>query len=405
MKRFSKSFTQQEPISEDGIRRAVAVMRSGRLHRYNVTEGEQSEAALLERDYAAYQGARYCVACASGGFALQVALRAAGVEPGDTVLANAYTLAPVPGAIHNVGGVPVLVDIDRDYHIDVADLDAKARQSGARFLLLSHMRGHISDMDVVTGICADHGIILIEDCAHTMGARWKGIRSGNFGRIACFSTQTYKHLNSGEGGLLTTDDAELAARAVIHSGSYMLYEWHGAAPEADVFRDIRLETPNYSGRMDNLRAAILRAQLAGLDENCRRWNDRYQVLEEGLRSIAGVVVPTRACHEDFVGSSIQFRLEGLGAAALPDFIDRAGARGVDVKWFGEAEPRGYTSRYDSWRYLGTQQPLPGTLEVLSTTCDMRVPLTFDTDDCRLIVEIIADIVGDLRAMGAATSPA
>ncbi len=397
MKAFSKPFTQQEPIPEDGIRRAVEVMRTGRLHRYNVVDGEESDAAQLERDFAAYQGARYCLACASGGYALHVALRSAGLTPGDKVLANAYTLAPVPGAIHNAGGVPVLVEIDSDYHIDIGDLGAKATQSGARFLLLSHMRGHIADMAAVTAICADHGITLIEDCAHTMGARWKGTRSGNFGRIACFSTQTYKHMNSGEGGLLTTDDAEIAARAVIHSGSYMLYGRHGAAPDEETFRRVRLETPNYSGRMDNLRAAVLRGQLTGLDENCRRWNERYNVLANGLRAIDGVVVPAREPHEDYVGSSIQFRLEAFGAVGIQAFIDHALERGIELKWFGEAEPKGFTSRYDSWRYLGEPQPLPQTLEVLANTCDMRVPLTFDLADCRLIVEILADVVNEMRA--------
>ena len=168
--RFEKSFTQQEPITEAAISRAVEIMRTGRLHRYNTAEGELSEAALLEQDFSDFQGARYCLACTSGGYALHVALRSAGLVPGDKVLANAYTLAPVPGAIHNAGGVPVFVEIDPDYHIDLADLDAKAAASGARFLLLSHMRGHIADMAAVVAICEKHGITLIEDCAHTMGA-------------------------------------------------------------------------------------------------------------------------------------------------------------------------------------------------------------------------------------------
>ena len=120
MKRFTKSFTQQEPIPEGGIARAVEILRSGRLHRYNVEPGETSEAAALEEDFAAYQGADYCLACASGGYAIHVALRAAGLRPGDRVLANAYTLAPVPGAIHNAGGKPVLIEIDESWHIDPA---------------------------------------------------------------------------------------------------------------------------------------------------------------------------------------------------------------------------------------------------------------------------------------------
>ena len=279
MKRFEKSFTQQEAIPPEGIEKIVDILRSGRLHRYNTGPGEASEAALLEAEYAAYQSARYCLAVTSGGQAIQIALRAAGVKPGDLVLANAYTLAPVPGAIHAVGAVPVFVEIGDDWRTNIDDLRKKARKSSAKFLMLSHMRGHIADMDAICEVCEAFGIAMIEDCAHTMGAAWKGRKSGNFGKMACFSTQTYKHLNSGEGGLLTTNNAEIAARAIILSGSYMLYERHGASPPPEVFTSIRLETPNCSARLDNLRAAILRAQLPLLDDNIRRWNERYHVLE------------------------------------------------------------------------------------------------------------------------------
>ena len=285
MSSFTKPFTQQEAIPQNGIDRAVEILQSGRLHRYNLVEGEASEASLLEQEYARYQGADYCLACTSGGYAIALALRVVGVKPGDQVLANAYTLAPVPGAIHNVGATPVLIEIDDNYHIDCDDLEAKAASSGAKVLLLSHMRGHIADMDRITSICDAHGITLVEDCAHTMGATWRGIKSGNFGKVAAFSTQTYKHMNSGEGGLLTTNDPELAARAVVSSGSYMLYGRHGAIPAEDVFQKVRLEQPNYSGRMDHLRAAILRAQLPLLDENIRRWNSLYNTLHARFSAI------------------------------------------------------------------------------------------------------------------------
>ena len=114
---FDKPFTQQEAIPDAGIERAIEIMKSGRLHRYNLAENEDSEASRLEMEYADWQGADYCLACTSGGYAIQLALRVCGVEPGDRVLANAYTLAPVPGAIHNVGALPVLVDIDEDREV------------------------------------------------------------------------------------------------------------------------------------------------------------------------------------------------------------------------------------------------------------------------------------------------
>ncbi|MFZ9135920.1 MAG: aminotransferase class I/II-fold pyridoxal phosphate-dependent enzyme [Candidatus Puniceispirillaceae bacterium] len=174
---FRKPFTQQEGIPEAGIKRAVEIMQTGRLHRYNLLPDEVGDVAALEMEYAKWQGAAYCVACTSGGYAIQLGLRICGVKPGDKVLANAYTLAPVPGAIHNVGAVPVLVDIDENYHIDCDDLAGKAEASGAKHLLLSYMRGHIPDMDRVLAVCAKHDISLIEDCAHTMGAKWRGIRA------------------------------------------------------------------------------------------------------------------------------------------------------------------------------------------------------------------------------------
>ncbi len=390
MKTFDKSFTQQEAIPSSGVEKAVDILKSGRLHRYNTGPGEISDTALLESEYAAYQGVDYCLAVTSGGQAIQIALRAAGIEPGDLILANAYTLAPVPGAIHAVGAVPVFVEIGDDWLTDIDDFRSKAEESGARFMMLSHMRGHIADMEEICKICDEFDIILIEDCAHTMGAEWRGRKSGNFGAVACFSTQTYKHMNSGEGGLLTTDDAEIAARAIMLSGSYMLYERHGTAPPIETFGSIRLETPNCSARLDNLRAAILRAQLPNLDNNIQCWNTRYRTIENGLRNAPGIRIVDRPQHEFYVGSSIQFHVDGFGVDKIPAFIDTCLARGVELKWFGPEDPVAFTSRYDSWRYLDNIPELPKTLNTLSTTCDMRVPLTFNESDCELIAEIIAD---------------
>ena len=388
--RFEKPFTQQEAIPSDGIDRAVEILQTGRLHRYNLVEGEESEASLLEREYADYQGAEFCLACTSGGYAIALGLRVVGVKPGDKVLANAYTLAPVPGAIHNVGATPVLIEIDDNYHIDCDDLEVKAEQSGARVLLLSHMRGHIADMDRIMAICDKYDIALVEDCAHTMGASWRGVKSGNFGKVAAFSTQTYKHMNSGEGGILTTNDPEIAARAVVSSGSYMLYGRHGAIPDEEIFQKVRLESPNYSGRMDHLRAAILRAQLPNLDENIRRWNVLYDHLHQRFSKMDGVDIPARKQDEFYVGSSIQFRATKLMKEQISEFLKACAQRGVELKWFGEDEPKAFTSRYDSWAYIEDLPHLPKTLEVLSKTIDMRVPLTFDESDCKVIADIIEE---------------
>lgn len=399
-KRFQGNFTQQEPIPEDAIAAAVEVMRSGRLHRYNVVPGEESQASLLERDYAAYQSSRYCLATASGGTALQLALRAVGVRPGDKVLTNAFTLAPVPGAISAVGGEPVFVEITEDLVIDIDDLPRKASASGARVLLLSLMRGHLPDMERLMEVAGTCGLTVVEDCAHTMGATWNGRKSGSFGVAGCFSTQTYKHLNSGEGGFLTTDDAGVMARAVILSGSYMLYGRHGAAPGPEAFEEARYEMPNTSSRMDNLRAAILRPQLAALDANVERWNERYQIVAAGLRHARPIYLPVRPMQERYVGSSIQFLVPGITAEAARGFVAACAGLGVELKWFGNADPVGFTSTHRSWRYVDPQV-LPATDQVLSGLFDMRIPLTFSVRDCAHIGEIIANAAGTLASEEAA----
>ena len=387
---FTGSFTQQEPIPDAGIAAAVAVMQSGRLHRYNTAAGEIAETALLEEEFAAQTGAKYCLAVASGGYAMTTALRASGVKPGDRVLTNAFTLAPVPGAIAAVGGVPVYVGVTQDLVIDLDDLAAKLDQ--ARVLLLSHMRGHICDMDRLMGLCDAAGVTVIEDCAHTMGAAWDGTPSGRWGRFGCFSTQTYKHINSGEGGFLIGDDAQDMARAIMLSGSYMLYEKHRAGPPPETFAQIKYETPNISGRMDDLRAAILRPQLRDLATQAARWNDRYRVLETGLADTPGLRLIPRPDKEQFVASSFQFLLLDWSPDAVADVLRRCLARGVELKWFGGAEPVGFTSRYDSWRYAPSA-PMPASDRVLAGIIDMRLPLTFSLDDCALIARIIRAEVG------------
>ncbi len=389
---FKGSFTQQEPIPEAGIEAAVAVMRHGRLHRYNTAPGETAETVLLEQEFAAMVGAKYCLAVASGGYALSTALRAVGVKAGDRVLTNAFTLAPVPGAIAAVGGVPVFVGVSAQLVLDLDDLAAQADQ--ADVLLLSHMRGHICDMERLMEICDARGITVIEDCAHTMGAAWKGTPSGRWGAVGCYSCQTYKHVNAGEGGLLVTDDAQIAARAIMYSGSYMMYERHLAGPPKEAFGTIRFETPNISGRMDNLRAAILRPQIADLDRQCERWNARYRVLESGLCGVPGLTVIERPKEETIVGSSIQFLLKDWPGENVEALLVRCAARGVELKWFGAAEPLGFTSRYDSWRYV-CAPAMPATDRVLAGIVDMRVPLTFSLEDCEMIARIIREEVGRL----------
>lgn len=387
---FTKSFTQQEPMTEAAIADVVEVLKTGRLHRYNLNPGETGTVAQLERRFADWLGVPFCLAVTSGGQAMQIALRAAGVRHGDKVLSNAFTLAPVPGAIAAVGASPVLIDTTEELRPDLADLEVKAATAGAKVLLLSNMRGHLPDMRAVQDICERHGLLMIEDCAHTMGATWDGQQSGTFGLAGCYSTQTYKHMNSGEGGLLVSRDPEFIARATILSGSYMLFPRHGAGPDEAAFAQAKYQMPNCSARMDAMRAALLLDQLGSLPDRITRWNALYQTAAAGLATISDLRLPRRPQAEGFVGSSIQFLIPASWAAQDCDaLIAGCAARGVDLKWFGAAEPSGFTSRFDSWQYT-TIPDLPKSLSVLRRLFDMRLPLTFQPADVQIITQIIAE---------------
>lgn len=387
--RFEGNLAAPPPLPAESLAAATRLMQSGKLFRYVEAGAAIPEAALLEEEFAELLGARYCVAANSCGAALFLALKAAGVAPGDAVLMNAFTLAPAPGAIAHAGARPVLVDITPDLVIDLDDLAAKAAASGARYLLLSHMRGHLADLDAVSAVACAHGITIIEDCAHTTLARWGERLSGRFGIAGCFSAQSYKHLNGGEGGLIVTDDADLMARAVVLSGSYMLFDRHEAAPDASAFADAALDMPNMSGRMDELRAAVLRPQIAALGQAAARWNALHDTVAETLAASSALRLPHRPAAERYVASSIQFMAEGASAEAAERFVAACAARGVAIKWFGSAGPHGYTSRHAHWRWLGAQ-PLAKTDAVLAGLFDMRLPLAFDTDDARLIGTILAE---------------
>ncbi|MCF8161225.1 MAG: DegT/DnrJ/EryC1/StrS aminotransferase family protein [Polaromonas sp.] len=384
---FGKDLSQSEPIPDAAIEQAVALMRSGRLHRYGEQAAGTPEPSLLEQEYATYVGAKYCVAVNSCGAAMFLALKALGIKPGDKVLTSSFTLAPVPGAIAHACASAVLVETRDDYATDLADLERKAASSGARVFLLSHMRGHITDLRAVRSICDRHNIALVEDCAHTMGARWDGQHTGTFGRIGCYSSQTYKHINSGEGGLLVTDDDDVAAQVILMSGCYMMYEQHVLRPSAEVFERWRYVTPNFSMRMSNLAAALLRPQIALLPERGERWRRIYDDLARAFARAPKLTLPVRDAREDFVPSSIQFSLD-LSPEQIEFFLTECAARGLYVKWFGLRVPTAFTSHFGHWHYLPEQEPMPNSKQILSQLLDLRTPLSLTPEDCRLIGQIV-----------------
>jgi len=220
-----------------------------------------------------------------------------------------------------------------------------------------------------------------------MGARWDGRHTGTWGRIGCYSAQTYKHINSGEGGLLVTDDDDVAAQAILMSGCYMMYEQHLLRPGPEVFERWKYVTPNFSMRMSNLAAALLRPQIGLLEQRGEKWNRVYAQLEAALARVPGVSLTKRHPKEAFIASSIQFSLD-LTPPQMDVFLHACSVRGLHIKWFGTAEPVGFTSNYQHWHYLGQAPDMPRSMHVMKQLLDLRTPLSLTAADCELIGKIV-----------------
>ncbi|KAJ8609361.1 hypothetical protein CTAYLR_009306 [Chrysophaeum taylorii] len=386
---LSRSIKTPDPIPEEGIAAAVECMRSGRLFRYNVNSRDESYVSLCEADFAAYTGFRFALGMNSCGSALFVSLKCAGVKPGDGVLTNGFTFTAVPSAIVHAEAVPVYVECTDGYVVDVDDLEKKIIESGAKFFMISHMRGKVADMDAVKELCDEHDVVLMEDCAHALGVQWKGMQCGHHGAIASFSSQSYKMLNSGEGGFLATNDDDYFAAAMAYAGAYeSLAKKHITVPKQDslaTFLDGSI--PNYSLRMHEASAAMLRPQIETIDSRRAVYNDRYEYVVSRLQAKCDhVVVPDQLKEVTPVADSLQFNVPKIKTENIDLFLSRCEARGLPVERFGAANN---ARNFENWKYAPLAT-LPQTKAIISKAFDVRLPLRFHKDELDLIADIIAD---------------
>lgn len=385
---FSVPLTQVPPLPEKSLQNAESVLNSGQLFRYGETSADGQFVSRLEAAFAAYHGKKYAVCVNSGGGAITLALRSAGVSSGDTVLLNAFTLAPVPGSLANIGCSIELVEITQDLVVDLEHLTSQIKTHQPKAFLLSHMRGHFGNMNDIVNICRDHGVLLIEDCAHTLGASWDGQLLGTFGIAGCFSLQTYKQINAGEGGVLVTDDEDVAAKAVLMSGSYELHQQNGCVPPIDVLNKHSPTVPNFSMRLNELSAAVALPQLDDLEVRNDRWRSIYNTIQSSLQDHPELRFPSHSSSAVLAPTSIQF-IVLKSQEQLKSFVQNCAERGLTLKWFGASSPRGFTSVHHHWKYIAPQS-LEATNKTLAALCDLRLPSTLTPEDCALICDILVE---------------
>ncbi|MDP2789025.1 MAG: aminotransferase class I/II-fold pyridoxal phosphate-dependent enzyme [bacterium] len=377
-------FHQPDPIPKEVFAKVNKILKSANLFRYIGDKPDNSETALLEKDFAEYLGVKYVLALNSCSSAMFLSLICCGVKPGDKVLVPAFTFTAVPSAIVHAGAIPVLVECNERYCINVEDLKKKISPE-TKTLLLSHMRGHTSDMDSIIKLCKENNITLIEDSAHSLGVLWNGKPVGTYGKAGCYSFQTYKIINAGEGGILVTNDDEVIVKAIYLSGAYeKMYEKHFV--KSSFFEKYQNTLPAFNLRMDNISAAIIRPQIKEIDKKVVIYNKNYRYLTGVLSTSKHINIPGIDPRERMAPDSIQFNLKDLNIKQAKIFMDKVREKGISLYVFGVHENNARV--FWNWKYLKNIPSLEKTRSMLEFACDMRLPIFFRKSQLDYIANVI-----------------
>jgi dTDP-4-amino-4,6-dideoxygalactose transaminase len=379
-----------EPIPAAARDEIERLLSSGDLFRY--TAPSDAPVALLEAEFAELLGARYALAVSSCSAALFLSLKALDLPQGAKVLIPAFTFAAVPSSVVHADCVPVLVEVGENYRVDMADFARKLPEAQA--VMISHMRGHTSDMDAIMALCDAAGVPVIEDAAHSLGTVWAGRNIGTIGRVGCFSFQSYKLVNAGEGGIMVTDDPEIAARAIIMSGAYET-NWKKHPGLTNSCAHWQNKLPLYNLRMQNLSAAVIRPQLPLVAERVAKGRAGHDRVADQLNLSAHLAVPEALGPEERAPDSIQFNLTGgWSDAESLAFQVAAKARGVSVQVFGLSE--GNARAFWNWQFLGEVPDLPQTRAMLMRACDVRLPVRLTDGELDFIARAIVEAAAEVR---------
>ncbi len=382
-----------EPLPENLRAEIDRLMSSGDLFRY--TADKDAPATLLEAEFAQMMGSHFALAVSSCSAALFLSLKALDLPAQARVLIPGFTFAAVPSAVIHADCYPVLCEVGDNYRVDLEDFAAKVSTVDA--VIISHMRGHTSDMDAIMSLCDAAGIPMIEDAAHSLGTTWHGRKIGTLGRIGCFSFQSYKMINAGEGGILITDDADLVARAIIMSGAYE-HNWKKHPVLQDAFATHQNSLPLYNLRLSNLSAAVARAQLPELERRTADGLRNHNLVAAKLAMSAYIEVPAPLAPEIRAPDSIQFNLTGLEDNTIRAFAENAAKAGVKVQIFGQSTDN--ARAFWNWQFIPDLPELPQTRAMLMRACDVRLPVQLTPEQCSAIADTLLTSLNEVTRAAA-----
>ncbi len=291
-------------ISDEEVEEVVKVLRSGFI-------AQGPKVAEFEENFAEYVGVKHAVASSSGTTALHLALLAADIGPGDEVITTPFSFAATGNSILYVGAKPVFVDIDRKtYNIDPAKIE-KAVTEDTKAIMPVHLYGQPADMDPINNTANDHDLTVIEDSAQAHGAMYNGEKTGSLGDMGCFSFYPTKNMTTSEGGIITTDNSEMAEKARVLRA-------HG---ESERYNHVVL---GYNFRMTDIAAAIGIVQLKKLEQFNKKRIENAKYLIENIDEIKGINSPYVASNVKHVFHQFTVRVEESNRDQLMEFLKSRG---------------------------------------------------------------------------------
>lgn len=329
----------------------------------------QKDLLDFEKNLAKYVGVKHAIGLGNCTDALLLAVRCAGIEPGDEVIFPSHTMVASPAAIHYAGGVPIPVDCGEDHLID-PDSIRKAITKKTRAIMPVQLNGRVANMESIEAISREHGLILIEDAAQALGGKFQNRNAGTFGVAAGFSFYPAKTLGCfGDGGALVTNDDDVARKV-------RLIRDHGRNDEGDV------ELWGLNSRLDNLQAAILDFQLNSYDQIIAQRRDIAAMYQEQLGDVAEILLPPAPDSEpDHFDVFQNYEIEADRRDALRVHLKERGI-GTLIQWGGKAAHQ--------FKALGMNATLPRT-ELLFERCLMLpLNLTLTHDDVGYVSQAIRD---------------
>lgn len=374
-----------EPIPDAARSEIERLLQTGDLFRY--TAPADAPVALLEAEFARLMGSKYALAVSSCSAALFLSLKALDLPKGAKVLIPGFTFAAVPSSVVHADCTPILCEVGETYRIDIDDFARRLPEAQA--VIISHMRGHTSDMDAIMTLCDAADVPVIEDAAHSLGTLWRGRKIGTIGKVGCFSFQSYKMVNAGEGGMMITDDADLVARAIIMSGAYE-HNWKKHPVLLDAFARHQNRLPLYNLRLNNLSAALIRPQLDALAQRVRDGRRNHDYVAARLNASPYIDVPAPLEGEVRAPDSIQFNMVGLDDATITAFARTADVAGVKVQVFGQSADN--ARAFWNWQFIEDLPDLPRTRAMLMRACDVRLPVRLTREELDAVTDVLLNAI-------------